>query len=76
MSLGAELLKITLGSKVNEVHEQQKEIESNLTFGEKVKLRLAKKGNWITLISLGFAIAEQNPVDIVENIQIVAQWFF
>ncbi len=76
MSLVKELLKATLGQTVEGTHEAQKNLERDLSFTDKLKLRLAKKGNWITFISLGFAIAEQNPLEIVENAQVIFQWFF
>lgn len=76
MSLAKELLKATLGEAVTEVHEQQKEQENYLTVTDKLKLRLAKKSNWALFISLGFAIADKNPVEIIENVKLFASWFF
>lgn len=76
MSLAKDLLKATLGEAVTDVHEQQKETESYLTITDKLKLRLAKKSNWALFISLGFAIAEKNPIEIISNVKIFASWFF
>lgn len=76
MSLAKDTLKVLLGSTVSAVHEEQKAVEKDLDFTSKVKLRLAKKTNWIAMISLGFAIFEKNPVDIISNAQILISWVF
>lgn len=76
MSLAKDTLKAILGEDVQRVHQGQKDQEQELNFYNKLKLRLAKKTNWIAIVSLGFAIAEKNPVEIVTSGKILLSWFF
>ena len=70
------LTKTLLGDQVAQVHEVQKYDEKDLSFTDKEKLRLAKKGNWITILSLIFAIKTGDPTEIFTSAEAIFQWFF
>lgn len=70
------LTNALLGNMVAVTHTMQKDLEKDLTAFEKLKLRLAKKNNWVTLLTLGFAFAEKDPNQILASVGIVFQWFF
>ena len=57
------------------VHEIQKEAEKSLTYTQKVVLRTKKKGNWITVASLGFGLSTGNISVIANSALEIFSWF-